>query len=123
MTYNQYMTFLEARESGSESEYLASLRQYQEKIRKNKLYQIPREWISQKNITDIITTIDLDDDYKSKKYRKIEKYYLDYGIIKKPIIVDKNSFLLDGFLSMMFAKNHNISAVPTIVLDNVEVIL
>ena len=99
------------------------LKKYQEGIRKKGLYQIPNEWITNKEITDIINVISLTDDYKKKRYRSLEKYYKEYGIIKNPIIIDKNSFLLDGFLTLMVAKNYNTKSVPVIQLDNVETIL
>lgn len=122
MTYEQYISYLEAESLGLEKEYLKDLRQYQKQIRKKQLNQLPKEWITETQITDIITTINLMEDYKSKKYLALEKYYLKYGVMKKPIVVDKNSFLLDGFLVLMLAKNYNINIVPTIILENVEVI-
>lgn len=123
MTYQQYIGYLEAETVGLEKQYVKALKQFQEEVRKNQLYQIPKEWITEQKIIDIITTINLDDDYKSKKYLALEKYYSRYGVIKKPIVVDRNSFLLDGFLILMLAKNYNIKVVPTIILENVEVIL
>ena len=123
MTVQQYTTFLEAKSIGIEKDYQKSLNKYQERIRRKGLYQIPNEWITNKEITDIINIIRLTDDYKKKRYRSLEKYYKEYGIIKKPIIIDKNSFLLDGFLTLMVAKNYNIHSIPVIQLDNVEIIL
>ena len=123
MTVQQYITFLESKSIGLEKDYQRCLKKYQEGIRKKELYQIPNEWITNKEITDIINVIRLTDDYKKKRYRSLEKYYKEYGIIKKPIIIDKNSFLLDGFLTLMVAKNYNAKSVPVIQLDNVETIL
>lgn len=122
MTYQQYISYLEAESIGLGQLYLKNLQQYQEKVRKKQLSQIPNEWITQTKISDIFTTINLGDNYKSKKYRKREKYYLKYGVIIKPIVLDRNSFLLDGFLTLMLAKNYNINLLPTIILENVEVI-
>lgn len=123
MTVQQYITFLESKSIGLEKDYQRCLKKYQEGIRKKGLYQIPNEWITNKEITDIINVISLTDDYKKKRYRSLEKYYKEYGIIKNPIIIDKNSFLLDGFLTLMVAKNYNTKSVPVIQLDNVETIL
>ena len=114
---------MESKSIGLEKDYQRCLKKYQEGIRKKGLYQIPNEWITNKEITDIINVISLTDDYKKKRYRSLEKYYKEYGIIKKPIIIDKNSFLLDGFLTLMVAKNYNTKSVPVIQLDNVEIIL
>ena len=53
----------------------------------------------------------------------VENFYSKYGHIPKPIIVDKNGFLLDGFYSVIFAKNNLITSLPAIELENVEVIM
>lgn len=123
MTYQQYMAFLEAKDVGLEEKYLKTLKKYQELIRKEKRYQIQKSWITERPIGDIFTNINLNEDYRKKKYKSYEEYYLTYGIIKAPIIIDKNGILLDGFLRLMVAKNYNIKSVPVIILENVEVIL
>lgn len=123
MTYQQYMAFLEAKDVGLEEKYLKTLKKYQELIRKEKRYQIQKSWITERPIGDIFTNINLNEDYRKKKYKSYEEYYLTYGIIKAPIIIDKNGILLDGFLRLMLAKNYNIKSVPVIILENVEVIL
>ena len=58
-----------------------------------------------------------------KKYQKIAKYYEEYNHFQKPVIIDKNGFVLDGFLAVMYAKNTGLGEVPVIQLDNVEIIL
>lgn len=123
MTYEQYMQFLEEKNKGLEKQYLKELRENQEKIRRNDAYEIPEEWISQKEITNIITNIDLKENYKNKKYRSIENYYLKYGKVHRPIVLDRRSFLLDGFMVLMLAKKYNISVIPAIEIENVEVII
>lgn len=123
MTAQQFATFLEAESIGYSKEYWKLLEKYQKQTRKGGLYQIPNEWITTKKITEIISVILITDDYKKRQYKNFEKYYKEYGILKKPIIIDKNSFLLDGFLILMLAKNHNIQSIPVIQLDNVEIIL
>lgn len=123
MTYKQYMTFLEEKDAGLDDVYLKALKKYQEEIRKRKMYQIPKEWITEKTINDIVINMNLYENYRKKKYRSYEEYYLKYGFLKKPIVVDKNCFLLDGFLQIMVAKNNNVKSIPVIQLENVEVIL
>ena len=123
MTYQQYMTFLEEKNIGLGKVYLKSLKQYQEELRKKKIYQIPKEWITEKKISDIVINMNLYENYRKKKYRSYEEYYFKYGFLKKPIVVDKNGFLLDGFLQIMVAKNNNIKSIPVIQLENVEVII
>jgi len=91
------------------------------KIKKG--YYLPREWITSRRLDSIIVCLMLEQSYRGKKYNKIEVFYSTYGHLPYPIVVDKNNYLLDGFLIAMFAKNNNIARVPAIVLDNVEVII
>ena len=123
MTYQQYIAFLEAKKVGIDDMYFKTLKKYQETLRKNKMYQIPKDWITERLINNIFTNIDLNEDYRKKKYRSYEIYYQKYKMLKGPIIIDKNGFLLDGFLRLMLAKNHNIKSIPVIILENVEVII
>lgn len=91
-------------------------------MRQNKEYQIPKEWISEKEITTIFVEVRLEDSTQTSKYKKVQEFYSQYGYFQKPIIVDKNGFLLDGFYTVVFAKNHQIATLPAIQLENVEVI-
>lgn len=122
MTYNQYVAFLEAESIGTGKNYQKMLEKYQEEMRKECLYQIPNKWITFKDTKDIKNVILSEEDYKKKRYKYYEKYYNEYGVVKKPIIIDRNLFLLDGFLVLMLAKDYNINTIPVIKLDNVEII-
>ena len=62
------------------------------------------------------------ENYKGKKYQKIAKYFETYHHFQKPIIIDKNGFVLDGFLAVMYARNVGLEKLPVIQLENVEVI-
>ena len=58
----------------------------------------------------------------------IEQNRIEYIVnIIKPFLpysaADKNGFVLDGFLAVMYAKNTGLGEVPVIQLDNVEIIL
>lgn len=123
MTFEQYQNYLELAKTGKakKKKFLKELWKEQEKTRKSKKYLIPEDWIEEKPVNDII----LKDDREvrdSKKYDYYEQYYYEYGMIKKPIVVDRNNYLLDGYLSLKVAKNNRLDTIPTIVLENVEVI-
>ena len=122
LTKDQYKKYLLAKEQGRGKEYIKDLKEYLLYIRKWELFEIPKEWISKKEITEIIAKIDLDDDYKGKNYKSVKAFYEKYGHIQKPIIVDNKGFLLDGFIMLMYAKNKGIKNIPVIELENVEVV-
>lgn len=119
----QYKTFLKAKEEGRRKEFMSDIEQYHNYIRKWEEFDIPKSWITKKEISKITVLFDLEENCSNKKYKKIELYYKNYGHFQKPIIVDKNGFLLDGFLQLLYAKNNNLKNIPAIQLDNVEVIL
>ena len=81
---------------------------------------IHKEWISQEPINKIVVYFFLGEGVNGKSYKKVEKAYRKYGRLNRPIIVDRNLKLLDGFNTLLFAKNNSIYVVPTIVLENVE---
>lgn len=118
MTKNEYLAFLKAKKHGRGKEFK---REFNKKIKYGK-YKIPSGWLTKRSITEITATFDLKENYSRNKLKTIKYFYNTYGILKKPILVDKNGFLLDGFMLLMFAKTRGIKEVPVIVLDNVEVI-
>ena len=95
----------------------SNIRYFQEKW----LHSIPNDWISKVLTTSLIVLINLEDT-KTNKYKSIDAYYLRCGQFPKPIVVDCHGFVLDGFTIVLYAKNKGIKEIPTIVLENVEVI-
>lgn len=122
MTSKEYKKYLDLKKKGKNKEFLQKLTEEKENLRKRKEYQIPKEWICEKEISTIFVEVRLEDSEQTAKYKKVKEFYSQYGYFQKPIIVDKNGFLLDGFYTVMFAKNHQITTIPAIQLENVEVI-
>lgn len=85
-------------------------------------YYLPKKWITTKRIDRILVTFFVQEDYRGKRYKKIAEFYRNYGNLPYPIILDRNNYLLDGFMLLMFAKNNGITKVPAIVLENVEIV-
>lgn len=121
MTKDQYEKYLSL-SSSKRKEYLNDLQSVFEFIRKWDNFELPKGWIEEKEINCIFTNISLSEDYKGRKYNAIKEYYKKYGHFQRPLIVDRKIFLLDGFPMLMYAKNHALSKVPVIVLENVEVV-
>ena len=49
-------------------------------------------------------------------------FYKKYQKLPRPIIVDKNNKLLDGYNIIVFANDFNIKKIPVIKLENVELV-
>lgn len=109
------------RQKAKEFRSIANLQK--ECLHKSHKYEIPDEWLSHKEISKIYVQFSIVDfSTERHKYTRIVEFYNQYGYFQKPIIVDKNGFLLDGFYTILYAKNNNITEIPVIQLDNVEVI-
>ena len=87
-----------------------------------KLYSpiIPESWFTYENIDKIIVHPSRDRNTKGKSYKKVEKNYKKYKRLYRPVIVDRNFKLLDGFNTLVFAQENSITEIPTIILENVE---
>lgn len=81
---------------------------------------LPKEWISEEPIEKITVYFFIGKGINGKSYKRVEKNYKKYNRIIRPVVVDRNFKLLDGFNVLLFAKNNNIQIIPTIVLENVE---
>lgn len=122
MTAEQYIKYKNL--SGTEKKkYFESFKEYVKCMKKNDLLELPDDWISKKEVSEILVRFDFSQEYKKSKYRKVEKFYKEYGHLPKPILVDRKGFLLDGFISLMFAKDNNLRNLSVMVLENVEVII
>ena len=122
MTVSEYKEFKKAKKAGKEREkkYRKYMMEKKNKKRKNKKYQIPKKWLSEVETSKIFLEVKLEESTKTSKYKNVEMYYVQNGYFQRPIIVDKNGFLLDGFYTVLFAKLYGISSLPTIQLENVE---
>ena len=122
MTAEQYIKYKNL--SGTEKKkYFENFKRYVNYMKRNELLELPEEWLSKKKVKEIIARFDFSQEYKKSKYRKVEKFYKEYGHLPKPILVDRKGFLLDGFISLMFAKDNNLRNLSVMVLENVEVII
>lgn len=119
----QYKRYLKAKKEGNLRECKEQIAREQRVLRKYNKFDIPENWIAEKELSNIIAIFNLYEEHKNHKYQKIAKHYEIYGGFQKPIIIDRNGFLLDGFLTLLYAKNNELKSIPTIQLDNVEVIL
>lgn len=122
MTLSEYKQFKKSKMEGKEQErkFKKYLQEKKDKKRKNKKYQIPQKWLCEIETSKIFLEVRLEESTKTSKYKNVEMYYVQNGYFQRPIIIDRNGFLLDGFYTVLFAKLHGIPTLPTIQLENVE---
>ena len=120
MTPQQFRAYRNIKDDDQKRKFLQeywNIRSFQERW----LHILPEEWISQTTISDLLVLMDLSDT-ETRKYKKTKEYYLRCKQFPKPIIVDSQRFVLDGFTQVLYAKNNKITEIPAIVLENVAVI-
>lgn len=120
MTPQQYRAYRNLKDEEQKRKFLQeywNIRYFQERW----LHILPEEWINQTLISDLLVLMDLTET-ETKKYKKIEDYYSRCKQFPKPIVVDSQRFVLDGFTQVLYAKNNKIKEIPAIVLENVAVI-
>ena len=83
-------------------------------------YKLPRRWVEIENV-DKVQYINPKCFNKGKKYRNISAFYEKNHRLPRPVIVDRNYNLLEGYNLILFAKEMNISEIPMVILENVEV--
>ncbi len=121
MTAKEYKNFLVAKKIGQQKGYLKTLQKRKDNLRISNRYQIPDEWLCEYGISNILVLMQLDNPESYSKYHKVRDFYKKYGYFQKPILLDRNGFLLDGFYTVLYAKKHKIPFLKAIKLDNVEV--
>lgn len=95
-------------------EYLAT-KYFQERW----VHILPEEWISEIPISELLVKLPVP---STNKYNRTEEYYSRCKQFRRPIVIDCHRFVLDGFIEVLYAKNNRITEIPTIILENVEVI-
>lgn len=101
--------------------YIKEIEQEREKMRRKTGFKLPKKWVEYLPI-GLIKYEDPSQYCRGKKYCRIVEFYYKYKKIPKPIIVDKNYNLLDGYNVIVFSREFGIKKIPTIVLENVELV-
>lgn len=120
LTFEDFLIYRKLENSHERHEFYQICMNKQELIRKEKGFCLPTSWFENIALNEIVVTIMLDALPEARKDELIKDYYAKYHSFKRPILVDKNGYLLDGFKTVMFAKNNNITNLPAIILENVK---
>ncbi len=117
--YREYMA-LDVRGQNKLKRFVSSHR-YQ--MRLSHKYELPAEWITNIELSSIIVEWIFKEQYKGEKYNNIKEFYEKYGCFQKPIVVNNNNYLFDGFTQMVYARDIGLKTVPAIILENVKILL
>lgn len=122
---SQYIKLLNSIQEGTYEKCLKEIQELQSYLIKSKTLGIPDNWLSKRDVSDIIIPKGIGkEDYKrTRQYKKTKMYFKTNGYIQRPITTDRYLTLLDGFYSLMFAIDNNISQVLVVQLENVELVI
>lgn len=119
LTDEEYFEFIKKKKSKNEQkEFLRYCSKRKEQKLKSIGYDLPNSWVMYEKV-EKIKYIKPKYEYIGKKYYKIVEFYKKYKHLPRPVIIDKNNELLDGYNLLMFARKRKIKKVPVIRLDNV----
>ena len=120
LTHKQFLEYRELMPKRQKAFYKEAKKQKQRSFAKIG-YVLPKKWVEFMNINDVVYQ-KANFDLHGKNYYRILEFYNTYHNLPRPIIVDMENKLLDGYNILMFAREFNIQHIPVIKLENVVVI-
>ena len=119
LTREEYFVFSHLCSTDEKLKYSIELNKKRKELQKKGLYELPAEWLQETPTNRIkFHTIKISEEEYSRKQEK----FLEYGHLPKPIVVDRELNLLDGFHWLIIARNYDLKTVPAIKLENVELV-
>ena len=106
MTHKEFLIFRELNKE-EQPKYLEQVTKQKEEILKRIGYVLPHKWVEYMEVEDIKYR-EIQDFLFGKKFCRINEFYNQYHHLPRPIIVDKENNLLDGYNAFMFAKSWSI---------------
>lgn len=117
LTHDEFLHYLKLNPV-EQKQYRYQLLAYRERIFSTKGFKLPKKWITYMSTLLIVYKVPATT-YKGKKFYRISEFYQKYTKLPRPIIVDRNLQLLDGYNTLLFAQERKLKEVPVIILDNV----
>lgn len=117
LTHEQFLVWKNLSKS-EVKEYLEEVRNEREYMLKTIGFILPEEWVYYEKRDKVICE-DNGQYVKGKRYYKIQEFYTKYQRFPRPAVIDKNNRILDGYNTILFARDYSIEYVPVIRLENV----
>lgn len=122
MTYAQFIEYMSI-DNSEQNKLKRFVTNHRHKMRLEHKYELPEEWITNIELSSIIVEWIFKEQYKGEKYNNIKNFYEKYGYFQKPVLVNSNYYLFDGFTQMVYAREIGLEKVPAIILENVKILL
>lgn len=99
-------------------EYMAEVKEERESVLKNVGFILPEDWVEYED-RDKILCEDNGQYVRGKRYNKVKEFYEKYHHFPRPAVIDRNGQLLDGYNTILFARDFDIKYIPIVRLENV----
>lgn len=117
LLHDDFLVWRELSKSDAKK-YKEKVGEEREKILENVGFILPKEWVTYEKRDKVICN-DNGQYTRGKRYYKILEFYQEYHHFPRPAVVDKNGRILDGYNTILFARDYDIEYVPVIRLENV----
>ena len=118
LTVAQYRKWRKLGEEKRKAFREACIAQNEEKM-KSPSFILPKKWVKPFDISQILSNIDFDW-LQEEGNVEMDAYYDRHGHYPRPIIVSGNDWVFKGMRILYHAKEHGITTVPAVVLQNVR---
>lgn len=122
LVHEEYLCYRSIKSKKQQKVFLKKVRESREKIFREKGFLLPSWWISYVDLESIQYRRQKEE-LRGRRYHRIAEFYDIYGKLNRPVIVDCNSNLLDGYNILLYANDMNINIIPIIRLENVRLLL
>lgn len=102
-------------------EYRLDVAKNRKNIFRKRGFVLPKKWFTMVDIWSIDYQF-ASTELRGKRYHRILEFYNKYHRLPRPVILDKNMRLLDGYNCVLFARDHCLPEIPAIILENVSLI-
>ena len=121
LTHEEFLKWRELSKKEAK-EYMAEIKEERENIFETTGFILPEEWVEYEERDKIICE-DNGQYVRGKRYNKVKEFYEKYHHFPRPAIVDRAGRLLDGYNTILFARDFDINYIPIIRLENVVKVL
>lgn len=121
LTHLEYLQLRKLPKKEEKKKLIKQFIKHKEKIMKKLGYKLPKKWIIFLDIKEI-KYYKPEQDLRGKKYHRILEFYQKYQKLPRPVVVDTNNRILDGYNIILCANDLKIQTIPTIKLENVELL-
>ena len=120
MTYQQFQDWRKLKTTKERDKFYQACLTENLKIARAGEFIVKKRWIEPYDFKEVAKYISFDR-LSKRKFTLLSSYYRNWGQYPHPIIISSNGWVISGLHILRHAKEHNLSHVIAVVLENVVV--